>query len=136
MWNLIQTLVAPALDKAMGLIPNPNARARAREELELTLATATQQASLAQMEINKTEAAHRSLFVAGWRPFIGWVCGVGIFWAFVGHPLAQWIADLARPGLVELPSFNTDVLLELVLAMLGMGSLRTWEKIKGVARSR
>ncbi|RME64972.1 MAG: hypothetical protein D6782_07250 [Alphaproteobacteria bacterium] len=97
------------------------------------LARIAQQPALAQAEINKIEAAHRSLFVAGWRPFIGWVCGVGFLWAFLGHPLFEWgVAlaglDIATPGIV------TDNMLELVLALLGLGTLRTVEKLQGRAR--
>lgn len=99
------------------------------------LARLAQQPALAQIELNKIEAAHRSVFVAGWRPFIGWVCGLGLAWAFLGHPLFEWAAAVFLParGIVA-PVLITDHMVELVIAMLGLGGLRTFEKIAGRAR--
>lgn len=92
-----------------------------------------QEPAKAQAHINLVEAGHRSIFVAGWRPFIGWVCGVGLLWAFIGHPLFEWI--IALKGIdVPAPEINTDNMMELVLALLGLGGLRTFEKIKGRAK--
>ena len=79
-----------------------------------------------QLEINKVEAAHKSLFVAGWRPFIGWVCGVGLLY----NVLVQPIFDIW----VDMPEINPDLLYPVLLGMLGMSGLRTYEKFKGVQR--
>ena len=79
-----------------------------------------------QLEINKVEAAHKSLFVAGWRPFIGWVCGVGLLY----NVLMQPIFDIW----VDMPEINPDLLYPVLLGMLGMSGLRTYEKFKGVQR--
>jgi|TARA_R110000868_G_scaffold248560_4_gene505122 hypothetical protein len=79
-----------------------------------------------QLEINKVEAAHKSLFVAGWRPFIGWVCGVGLLY----NVLIQPIFDIW----VDMPEINPDLLYPVLLGMLGMSGLRTYEKFKGVQR--
>lgn len=95
------------------------------EEVKLRL---LQQPNLAQVELNKVEAGHRSIFVAGWRPFIGWVCGLGLFNMFIVNPWIQWITE--RPG----PDLPKDVILELILALLGLGALRTVEKLKGKAK--
>lgn len=82
--------------------------------------------SLMQAEINKVQAAHRSPFVAGARPFLMWVCGFGFLFAFVINPVLQWLApDLGSP---DLP---LDAMLELTLAMLGLAGLRTVEKLNG-----
>ncbi|RMF12254.1 MAG: hypothetical protein D6763_01195 [Alphaproteobacteria bacterium] len=91
-----------------------------------------QRPALVQAEINKIEAAHRTLFVAGWRPFIGWVCGLGFLWAFIGHPLFEWVVAVRGLDLVP-PPIVTDNMMELVLALLGLGTLRTYEKVKGRA---
>ncbi len=89
-----------------------------------------QQPQILQAEINRIEAAHRSVFVAGWRPFIGWVCGVGFLWAFLLHPLFEWLVVLQ--GLdITAPLIVTDNMMELVLALLGLGALRSAEKISG-----
>lgn len=135
MWNLIAPAVSPIIDRIVGLIPNSNERAKAKEEFELELQRAINAQAIGQMEINKVEAAHRSIFVAGWRPFIGWCCGVGIVWAFVGQPVATWCIVAFEPeGIKNVPQINTDHLFELVLAMLGIGGFRTYEKFKGVAK--
>ena len=84
--------------------------------------------ALMQAEINKVQAGHRSTFVAGARPFLMWVCGMGFLFAFVINPILQWIApELGSP---ELP---LDAMLELTLAMLGLAGLRTVEKLNGKA---
>lgn len=88
-----------------------------------------------QLEINKTEAAHKSIFVAGWRPFIGWVCGVALAWSFVGYPICEFVVALVGVS-VDLPTVQTESLFELVLGMLGLGGLRTFEKMKGVSREK
>jgi len=85
--------------------------------------------ALMQSEINKIQASHRSTFVAGARPFLMWVCGLGFLFAFVINPILQWLA----------PEFGSPVLpleamLELTLAMLGLAGLRTVEKLNGKAK--
>ena len=99
-----------------------------REQLELLKIKALQEPGKLQVELNKIEAAHRSRFVAGWRPAIGWVCAVGLLFPFIINPLLQWFTD--KPG----PQLPLDALLELVLAMLGLGALRTIEKLKGKSK--
>ena len=129
----LASLVGPIVNKFVDRIPNGNERARAKEALEKELVDAANSVMLAQTEINAAEAQHKSIFVAGWRPFIGWVCGVGIAWSMVVQPVAQW-AMIAWGDGTELPTIDTSYLMELVTAMLGMSGLRTFEKMKGVAR--
>jgi|TARA_R110001606_G_scaffold164033_3_gene308337 hypothetical protein len=84
--------------------------------------------ALLQAEISRVQAGHRSIFVAGARPFLMWVCGLGFLFAFVINPVLQWLApELGSP---ELP---LDAMLELTLAMLGLAGLRTVEKLNGKA---
>lgn len=126
-------VLGPLIDKLVDRIPDPNERAKEKARLEADLLAAATAQQAQQAEINKVEAAHSSIFVAGWRPFIGWCCGAGIGWAFVGQPLATWALS-AFNIVAEVPQIQTDYLMELVLAMLGIGGLRTLEKFKGVAR--
>ncbi len=130
----IVTALLPALGTLIDrLIPDRAAAEKAKAEMEQQLVSAANQAALAQVEVNKIEAAHSSVFVAGWRPSIGWVCAAGLAWAFVLAPIASWA--LVVLGIkADLPAIHTDYLLELVLAMLGIGGLRTFEKLRGVAR--
>jgi Holin of 3TMs, for gene-transfer release len=104
-----------------------------RLQAQAVLDRIRQEPYILQAEINKIEAGHRSIFVAGWRPFIGWVCGLGFAWAFIGHPLFQWA--VALEGLaIQPPEIHTDDMMELVLALLGLGALRTAEKLSGRAK--
>lgn len=134
MWNLLLPTIGPIVDKLVGLIPNSNDRAKAKEQLEMDLQQAVTNASALQAKINLVEAGHKSVFVAGWRPFIGWICGVGLFWAYIAQPIVMWYASIWHPDVAALPQISTDGLYQLVLAMLGMGGLRTFEKMKGVSR--
>jgi hypothetical protein len=78
-----------------------------------------------QSEINKMEAQHRSVFVAGWRPFIGWICGVALLYNFIIRDVIAWFSPDAIP-----PAIQMDQLITILLGMLGLGGLRTFEKIK------
>lgn len=104
-----------------------------RAQAEAVLEKLRQNPGTLQVELNKIEAAHRSIFVAGWRPAVGWICAAGVGWAYLGHPLFLWAAALWSPGL-QPPAIQTDSLFELVLAMLGMAGLRSFEKAAGRTR--
>ena len=134
MWNLLLPAITPIIDKILDLIPNENERARAREKFEFEMAKAVNEAAAQQSRINEAEASHSSVFVAGWRPFIGWVCGIGIAWAYLLHPILIWLVAAYQLPIQNIPNLDTDGLYQLVLAMLGLGGLRTFEKIKGVNR--
>lgn len=98
------------------------------------MAELAQKPQLAQIAVNQVEAGHRSLFVAGWRPFIGWVCGFGLAYAFVLDPFLQnFGVGFTDQGnrFVQLP---LDYLLEIVIGLLGLGALRTAEKLRGKAK--
>ena len=85
-----------------------------------------QQPALAQVELNKVQAQHRSMFVAGARPFLLWICGVGLGMAFIINPLIEFFTT--GEELINVP---TDVMMELVIAMLGLSGMRTVEKLAG-----
>ena len=87
---------------------------------------------MGQIEVNKVEAASSSVFVAGWRPFIGWVGGVGLAYSFVLSPFIEFIARARGYG-GEMPMPDSGQLMTLILGMLGVGAMRSYEKVKGVA---
>ena len=130
MWGPVISVVSSVLDK---IIPDNNAKEKAKAEIEKALIDNAAQINLTQAETNKIEASHRSIWVSGWRPFLGWVSGFGFAWVFVLSPLAQWVCALLGIT-ITLPQLQTDVLMELTLAMLGLASLRTWEKSKGLTK--
>ena len=103
-----------------------------RLDKKAVLARIAQQPSLVQSEINKIEAAHKSVFVAGWRPFIGWVCGLALFYNFIARDLMVWA--LALTGGDVPPPLHLDVLTTILYALLGLGGMRTFEKLQGRAK--
>ena len=86
-----------------------------------------------QMDINKNEALNTNVFVSGWRPFVGWVCGFGLIYSFIAHPLLSWAS--INFSFIAPPALDLSTLLTILGGMLGLGGLRTVEKIKGVSRS-
>lgn len=107
----------------------PDAGESERNKIALIMSAAQQ-----QVDVNKNEATSSSVFVAGWRPFIGWTCGAAVAYTFLAYPLLQWAAAVWNPTMQIPVLINMDVLWELMLGLLGLGGLRTFEKIKGVAR--
>ena len=88
------------------------------------------QALQAQTDINKQEAANSNIFVAGWRPFIGWICGIALGFNFVIRPLASWILFIVGHPMT-LPLLDWSELSPIVIGLLGLGTMRTVEKING-----
>lgn len=84
-----------------------------------------------QVELNKIEAQHRSVFVAGWRPFIGWICGMNLLYLVIVRDLIVWMFSIYAPDLPHPPAAGLDLTIELVIALLGLSTLRTYEKLKG-----
>jgi len=126
--DTILDIVKGPLDK---LIPDKGKKAEFQHQLEMEIL----RTGLAQMEVNKAEAEHPSVFVAGWRPFIGWVCGVALFWHFMGADILGWIRLAFFPDMPAPPVLSgSETLVTVLLSMLGLGGLRTVEKIKGVSR--
>ena len=121
---------ARLLDK---IIPDKDAREKAQAELLKAAQDQDFQKAMGQLEVNKAEAQHASLFVAGWRPAVGWICVVGLAYNFLAYPLLTWLVA-ATGAEINPPPLLSENLMELVLGMLGLGALRSFEKFKGVAR--
>ncbi len=119
----IASLASNVLDR---FFPNKSEQ----EKQEIAMAVMVIQG---QIETNKVEAANPNMFVAGWRPFVGWVCGTGFAVQFVIAPIAEWLAALTGHP-VKFPELDMDTLLTLLGGMLGLGGLRTFEKLKGANR--
>jgi hypothetical protein len=128
----VSSLLGPVVNRLADLIPDPVAKAQAMQELQEKMLAADQAMQQQQDQINANEASNNNMFVSGWRPFIGWVCGVGLAWSVFVGPLFQWIANLFGSK-VQAPTFNTDSLMSILIPMLGLGAYRTVEKLNGVA---
>ena len=126
---MIDKLIGPVGDIVSKLVPDKDLQAKLNHELKTEL----HKANMAQIEINKIEAGHRSLFVAGWRPFVGWTCGIAMLYHFLLQPII--IFGLSAAGLsFDLPTFDMGSLMTELMGMLGLGGLRTFEKTKGVTK--
>jgi len=131
----IVTALLPLLDK---ILPDEKAKDAAKlealklaQEGQLAELDAQVKLMLGQVEVNKAEAEHQSIFVSGARPFIIWVCGFGMAYAAILHPLFAWIALMN--GAPTPPQLDSDVLMYVLGGILGLGGYRTFEKTKGVA---
>ena len=125
MINLLIPAVASLLDK---FIEDKDERAKLAHKIATMSQEMAHENSLAQIKVNEVQAAHKSLFVAGGRPAIMWICALGLFYAVLLHPVLDiWL---------DMPTVNTDVLMPVLLGLLGLGGMRTVEKLKGVAREK
>lgn len=97
---------------------------------ELAALDAEMKLALGQLEVNKEEAK-TDLFRGGWRPFAGWVCGVGLLYTFLLRPILPWFVNVCGGDVPPMPEIDTDTLMVLLTGMLGLGGLRSYEKLKG-----
>ncbi len=112
--------------------PDPTQAANAKFELFKLQQSGELQQIAGQLEINKAEATNPSVFVSGWRPFVGWICGFGLLYSFIGQPVLVWIS--LNWQIVSPPTLDMGTLITILGGMLGLGGLRTIEKVNGVDR--
>lgn len=136
MWQLIIPAITQVLDK---IIPDPQAAAEAKlralelaQKGDLAALDAELRLALGQLEVNKAEAT-TDMFRGGWRPAVGWVCVVGLAYQFVLQPLLPWVVALFGAQVPPLPAIDNETLMVLLTGMLGLGGLRTIERVKGKA---
>lgn len=126
--------------KGTGVLKDPEMEFKVQQALmtyELELRKTNLAEVMGQVDINKEEAKHESLFVAGWRPWIGWVCGTAFAYHYLAQPIAIFvIAVMHWTPPAPIPTFDMGSLLTVLLGMLGLGGLRTFEKMKGVNTNR
>lgn len=112
------------------VIPDKNAAAQAKLELEKQAMAGDLQVQLAQLDINKTEAASQDWFERDWRPFIGWICGSALAYTYIVQPFLTF-ALVAFGKQVALPALSLADLLPVLFALLGLGGMRSYEVVKG-----
>ena len=132
--SLINNLIGPVTGLLDKVIEDKDQKAKLAHELATMADKLAHEQQLAQIEVNKAEAASGSLFKGGWRPFIGWVCGVAFCYHFVVQPIIIFVVTLVGVNIPNLPEFQMNTLLTVLGGMLGIGSLRTYEKQKGLTK--
>ena len=130
-WTALIAPVTSILDK---FIEDKDQKNKLAHEIATMAEKQSHEANMIQAETNKEEAQHRSVWVAGWRPFIGWVCGIALAWHFVLSPVVLFFAAWFNVVLPALPSFDMGSLMTVLMGMLGLGGLRTFEKTKGITK--
>ena len=132
--SLITSLIGPVTGILDRVIQDKDQKAQLAHEIATMSDTHAQQVLLSQLEINKAEAASGSLFKGGWRPFVGWVCGIAFAYHFVLQPLLIFVLIVFNVNIPDLPKFDMSTLLTTLGGLLGIGGLRTYEKKSGLTK--
>ena len=126
--SIVATLVGPVTGLLDKFIEDKDQKNALAHEIATMSERHAQELMKGQLAVNKTEAAHKSLFVAGWRPSIGWVCSLGLLYnTIIANMLGIW---------VDLPEIDTTLLVPVMMGMLGLGAMRSYEKVNKVAREK
>ena len=131
---MLQALIGPVTGLLDKFIPDADEKARIAHELATMSEKHAQELALAQIEVNKAEAASGSVFKGGWRPAVGWVCAIAFAYHFIVKDLVVFICAASGIELPDLPEFDMGTLLTVLGGMLGIGGLRTYEKQKGLTK--
>ena len=131
---MLQALIGPVTGLLDKFVEDKDQKARLAHDIATMAEKHAHEAAMAQVEVNKAEAGHRSIFVAGWRPFIGWTRGVALAYHFIFAPLIVFGATWAGATIPDLPVFDMDSLMTVLLGMLGLGGMRSFEKAKGLTK--
>ena len=126
--SILSSLIGPATSLLDKVIEDKDEKNRIAFELSTLAERHANELAKGQLEVNKVEAAHKSLFVAGWRPSIGWCCSLGLLYHVLIAPIAGiW---------VEVPEIDPSLLMTTMTGMLGLGAMRSYEKVQGVSREK
>lgn len=129
------SLVGPVTGLLDKFIEDKDVKNKLAHDLSTMAERHAQELAKGQLEVNKVEAAHKSLFVAGWRPAIGWICGLGMASNFILIPMANFVLALTGSAIV-VPLLDTGEMMPVLMGMLGLGAMRTYEKKEGVQRDK
>jgi roadblock/LC7 domain-containing protein len=126
--SILSSLIEPATKLLDKVIEDKDQKNALAHEIATMAERHAQELAKGQLDVNKVEAAHKSLFVAGWRPAIGWVCALGLFYnVILANIIGIWI---------DLPEIDTTLLVPVMMGMLGLGAMRSYEKVQGVSREK
>ena len=131
---MLKDLISPVADLLNKFVPDQTEKLKLAHEIATLAEKQAHAIAMAQIEVNKVEAASNSIFKSGWRPFIGWTCGVAFAYHFVLQPLLIFVMTYAGHPVPELPEFDMASLMTVLGGLLGLGGLRTFEKYKGITK--
>jgi hypothetical protein len=130
---MLQALIGPVAGLLDKFVEDKDQKNALAHEIATMAERQAHESVMAQIEVNKAEAASASLFKGGWRPAVGWVCALALFYHFILQPVLLFGVAVAGLEMPALPEFDMASLMPILLGMLGLGGLRTVEKIKGKA---
>jgi len=131
---MLTALIAPVSNLLGKFIEDKDMKNKLAHEVATMAENHANELAKGQIEINKAEAQHKSIFVAGWRPFIGWTCGIALCWHFVLQPVTLFVCTYIGLTIPTLPEFDMGSLMTILGGLLGLGGLRTYEKQKGLTK--
>ena len=131
---MIQALIGPATELIGKFVEDKDQKNKLAHEIATMAERHAQELAKGQLAINAEEAKSRNIFVAGWRPFVGWTCGLALFAHFILFPSVDVITAYLGYETPTYPAFDMDTLMTVLLGMLGLGGLRTYEKQKGLTK--
>lgn len=132
---MIDQLIGPVTGLLDKFIQDKDQKAKLAHEVATMAQRHAQELAKAQLEVNKAEAAHNSMFVAGWRPAVGWCCVLGMAGNFLIIPMANFTLALMEVQ-VSIPLIDLETMMPVLMGMLGLGAMRSYEKVKGVSREK
>ena len=130
---MIDKLIGPVTSLLDKFIPDADTKAKLAHEIATMSQKYAQEIAKGQMAINQVEAANSNLMVSGWRPFIGWTCGLGMFGNFITIPFSNFVLALLELDIV-IPLVPLETMMPVLMGMLGLGAMRTYEKKAGVSK--
>ena len=131
--TVLNALIGPVTGLLDKFIEDKDQKNALAHEIATMSQKYAQEIAQGQMAINEVEAAHKSLFVSGWRPFIGWTCGLGMFGNFITIPFSNFVLALLELNIV-IPLVPLETMMPVLMGMLGLGAMRTYEKKSGVSK--
>jgi hypothetical protein len=132
---MLQSLIGPVTGLLDKFIEDKDQKAKLAHEIATMSQKYAQEIAKGQLEVNKVEAAHKSLFVAGWRPAVGWVCVLGMFGNFITIPFSNFVLALLGIDII-IPLVPLETMMPVLMGMLGLGAMRTYEKKNAVHRDK
>ncbi len=127
--TVLNALIGPVTGLLDKFIEDKDQKNALAHEIATMSQKYAQEIAKGQMAINEVEAAHKSLFVSGWRPFIGWTCGLGMFGNFITIPFSNFVLALLELDIV-IPLVPLETMMPVLMGMLGLGAMRTFEKTR------